>query len=65
MVGVTSVHLVNRDWNLLENGDNKTLRLMHNLFMARQARADVWVEKMVDSYDLGHTVRERGRPRKN
>lgn len=26
---------------------------------------DVWVEEMVDHYDLGHTVRGRGRPRKN
>jgi putative transposase len=26
---------------------------------------DVWVEKMIDRYDLGHTVRGRGRPRKN
>jgi hypothetical protein len=24
-----------------------------------------WVDKMVEDYNLGHTVRERGRPRKN
>lgn len=26
---------------------------------------DVWVEKMVDEHNLGHTVRGRGRPRQN
>jgi len=26
---------------------------------------DEWIDKMVDSYNLRHTVRERGRPRKN
>ena len=26
---------------------------------------DVWVEEMVDRYDLGHTVRGQERPRKN
>ncbi len=26
---------------------------------------DIWVEKMVEEHNLEHTVRERGRPRKN
>ena len=26
---------------------------------------DEWIDKMVDDYDLRHTIRERGRPRKN
>jgi len=37
----------------------------NNVNKGKPFRKGEWVDKMVEDYNLGHTVRERGRPRKN